>query len=100
MILSQRPDDNDNEDGFIRWPFMTTHAWSEISQGPWTLDVVLEPLLEAKAEQTHSGVIKEWKLVLHGTKTAPYAKQPVDLSGSHEKLELVFRAHKSGVVMA
>lgn len=98
MILSQRPNDDDDKNGFTRWPFMTTHTWSEVSRGTWTLDVVMEPILGLKNNHVE-GVFKEWTLVLHGTKTAPYAKQPPTEEGMHEKLEMVSRAHESGVVM-
>lgn len=98
MILSQRPNDDDDKNGFTRWPFMTTHTWAEVSQGTWTLDVVLEPILGLRNNH-ETGTFKEWTLVLHGTKTAPYANQPLDQQGVHEKLEMVSRAHESGVVM-
>ncbi len=29
MILSERPNDDDSQDGFTKWPFMTTHTWAE-----------------------------------------------------------------------
>nr|CAA48730.1 LPC2 [Lymnaea stagnalis] len=96
MILSQRPNDDDDKNGFTRWPFMTTHTWAEMSRGTWTLDIVMEPIMGVKTN-IETGLFKEWTLVLHGTKTAPYAKQPADKE-RHEKLYLVRRAHESGVV--
>lgn len=33
MMLSRRPKDDDARDGFVRWPFMTTHSWAEIPRG-------------------------------------------------------------------
>lgn len=39
MILSRRPNDDDKRDGFTKWPFMTTHTWSEYPEGEWTLEV-------------------------------------------------------------
>ncbi|KAL8603635.1 hypothetical protein ACOMHN_005577 [Nucella lapillus] len=99
MILSQRPNDDDNKNGFTRWPFMTTHTWAEVSQGLWTLVVVLEPLMGGLKANQETGVFKEWTLVLHGTKTPPYAHQPLTQQGTQEKLEMVRRAHESGVVM-
>lgn len=39
MILSKRVNDDDHKDGFMRWPFMTTHTWGEYPQGVWTLEV-------------------------------------------------------------
>ena len=29
MILSERINDDDSQDGFTKWPFMTTHTWAE-----------------------------------------------------------------------
>ncbi|GFO34883.1 neuroendocrine convertase 2 [Plakobranchus ocellatus] len=96
MILSQRPNDDDDKNGFNRWPFMTTHTWAEMSHGVWTLDVIMEPIMGTQINDVR-GVFKEWTLVLHGTKTKPYADQHVD-KNRHEKLYLVRRAHDSGVV--
>lgn len=39
MILSRRPNDDDRHDGFVKWPFMTTHTWGEYPKGTWTLEV-------------------------------------------------------------
>lgn len=39
MILSRRPNDDDKRDGFTKWPFMTTHTWSEYPEGEWILEV-------------------------------------------------------------
>lgn len=39
MILSRRANDDDNRDGFTKWPFMTTHTWGEYPQGIWLLEV-------------------------------------------------------------
>ncbi|XP_025104652.1 neuroendocrine convertase 2-like [Pomacea canaliculata] len=98
MILSQRPNDDDDKNGFTRWPFMTTHTWAEVSRGTWTLDVVMEPILGLK-NNLETGIFKEWSLVLHGTRTPPYTDQPRMPAGVHEKLEMVRRAHESGVFM-
>lgn len=96
MILSQRPNDDDDKNGFTRWPFMTTHTWSELSRGTWRLEVVMEPIIGVKTN-IETGVFKEWTLVLHGTKTPPYENQPADKE-KQEKLYMVRRAHQSGVV--
>jgi len=96
MILSQRPNDDDDKNGFTRWPFMTTHTWAEMSRGTWRLEVVMEPIIGVKTN-IETGVFKEWTLVLHGTKTAPYENQPAD-KDKQEKLFMVRRAHQSGVV--
>lgn len=79
MILSQRPNDDDDKNGFTRWPFMTTHTWAELSRGTWTLDIVMEPIIGVKTN-IETAIFKEWTLVLHGTKTAPYANQPAGRS--------------------
>lgn len=39
MILNRRPNDDDSKNGFIRWPFMTTHTWAENPRGRWKLEV-------------------------------------------------------------
>nr|CAA42204.1 prepro-hormone convertase 2 [Aplysia californica] len=87
MILSQRPNDDDDKNGFTRWPFMTTHTWAELSHGTWSLEIVMEPIIGVKTNMER-GVFKEWTLVLHGTKTPPYANQPAD-KDKQEKLYLV-----------
>lgn len=46
MILSRRVNDNDSRDGFIKWPFMTTHTWGEYPHGIWTLEVIRQTLLK------------------------------------------------------
>ena len=43
MILSRRPNDDDRHDGFVKWPFMTTHTWGENPRGTWTLEVSSNP---------------------------------------------------------
>lgn len=40
-ILTRRAHDDDNRDGFTKWPFMTTHTWGESPQGKWILEVTL-----------------------------------------------------------
>lgn len=40
MILSKRKNDDDQRDGFTKWPFMTTHTWGEYPQGVWKLEVI------------------------------------------------------------
>lgn len=37
-LLAQRPNDN-AEQGFKNWPFMTVHSWGEPPNGNWTLEV-------------------------------------------------------------
>ncbi|XKL59417.1 hypothetical protein PGB90_000433 [Kerria lacca] len=86
MILSKRVNDDDHKDGFMRWPFMTTHTWGEYPQGIWTLEIKLN----SKVPQ--SGFFKEWTLMLHGPREPPYNDLPV--SDPHSKLAIVKKAHK------
>ena len=48
MILSKRANDDDQRDGFTKWPFMTTHTWGEYPQGTWLLEVHLSLFLNIK----------------------------------------------------
>jgi len=87
MILSERPNDDDSQDGFTKWPFMTTHTWAEYPRGRWTLEVTF---IDGPAQQ---GSVQEWTLLLHGTKDAPYTNLPV--SDPHSKLAVVKKAHEN-----
>ena len=64
-LLSPRGEDLSDE-GFSKWPFMTTHSWGEDPRGVWTLEINDE----GDSRENH-GVLKEWGLVLHGTKEKP-----------------------------
>lgn len=76
LLLSKRPLDTDSEKGFQKWPFMTTHAWSEHSRGVWKLEILMD---NSDGDQEITGEFFEWILLLHGTKEAPYINQmPVD----------------------
>lgn len=86
MILSRRPNDDDRHDGFTKWPFMTTHTWGENPRGIWRL----EARFESQSPQT--GFIKEWTLMLHGTKEQPYKDLPV--LDHNSKLAIVKKAHE------
>merc|ERR1740128_636990 len=86
MILSERPRDEDSQDGFTNWPFMTNHNWAEYPRGKWT------PEIEFVAGPPQHGFIKEWTLLLHGTKEAPYNNLPV--TDPHSKLAVVKKAHE------
>jgi len=86
MILSERPNDDDNQDGFTKWPFMTTHTWAEYPRGKWSLELMFVD------GPPQTGFIKEWTLLLHGTKEAPYTSLPV--SDPHSKLAVVKKAHE------
>lgn len=86
MILSRRPNDDDGHDGFVKWPFMTTHTWGENPRGKWRLEV------RHDGNAVQSGFIKEWTLMVHGTKEQPYKGLPVEDSNS--KLAIVKKAHE------
>jgi len=88
MILSSRPNDEDSHDGFTKWPFMSTHPWAEYPRGKWSLEVRF-----ANQEQRRNrGFLKEWTLMLHGTRDAPYSDLPV--TDPHSKLAVVKKAHE------
>ncbi|CAL8111481.1 unnamed protein product [Orchesella dallaii] len=86
MILSRRPNDDDRHDGFVKWPFMTTHTWGEYPKGTWTLEV------RFVGDVLQAGWLKEWTLMLHGTRDAPYVNLPV--TDPHSKLAVVKKAHE------
>ncbi|OXA60857.1 neuroendocrine convertase 2 [Folsomia candida] len=86
MVLSRRPNDDDRHDGFVKWPFMTTHTWGENPRGTWTLEI------QFNGEKPQTGWIKEWALMLHGTKDPPYVGLPV--TDPHSKLAIVKKAHE------
>lgn len=87
MILSSRPNDDDSRDGFTKWPFMTSHTWAEYPRGKWTLEVRF-----GGGQRVNQGFIKEWTLMLHGTREAPYSDLPV--TDPHSKLAIVKKAHE------
>lgn len=89
MILSRRPNDDDGRDGFTKWPFMTTHTWGEDPRGRWTLEVRFNT---PNANVKQSGWLREWTLMLHGTRDAPYIGLPV--SDQRSKLAIVKKAHE------
>merc|ERR1711974_420506 len=63
--------DDDGRDGFTKWPFMTSHTWAEYPIGKWTLEV------RFVGDRPNTGYLKEWTLMLHGTREAPYSELPV-----------------------
>lgn len=89
MILSKRPRDDDSNDGFTKWPFMTTHTWAENPRGTWKLFVIFD------SDEPQEGTLFEWTLMLHGTKVSPYTGQKVQADG-HSKLAVVKREHEEG----
>merc|ERR1719230_886079 len=42
ILLAKRPFDDDKEQGFQEWPFLTTHTWGENPLGEWTLQVEMK----------------------------------------------------------
>ncbi|CRL07391.1 CLUMA_CG020365, isoform A [Clunio marinus] len=91
MILSKRPNDDDHRDGFTKWPFMTTHTWGEYPQGKWLLEVSFN------SKEPQTGWLKEWSLVLHGTKDPPY--RTLSPQSPHSKLAIVKKAHEDRLKM-
>ncbi|CAK9301518.1 unnamed protein product [Gordionus sp. m RMFG-2023] len=85
MLLSRRPFDDDFKDGFYKWPFMTTHTWGENPKGRWTMEV------KFKGDEIQSGHLKQWTLLLHGTKSSPYEHQII--SDPKSKLAIAKKAH-------
>ncbi|KAL1460515.1 hypothetical protein WDU94_012492, partial [Cyamophila willieti] len=92
MILSKRVNDNDRRDGFTKWPFMTTHTWGEYPQGTWLLEISFN------SPQPNRGFIKEWTLMVHGTRDPPYSNLP-DSKDPHSKLAIVKKAHQDRLKM-
>ncbi|XP_015793535.1 neuroendocrine convertase 2 [Tetranychus urticae] len=86
MILSRRPKDDDSRDGFTKWPFMTTHTWSENPRGRWTLEIKFD------GDKPQKGFFKEWTLMVHGAKEPPYKDLPV--LDKNSKLAIVKKAHE------
>ncbi|KAK2708097.1 neuroendocrine convertase 2-like [Artemia franciscana] len=89
MILSRRPNDDDARDGFTKWPFMTTHTWGEDPRGTWTLEVKFN---SGQARIDRTGTLKEWTLMLHGTRESPYTDIPMPID-QRSKLAIVKKAH-------
>lgn len=74
ILLAKRPFDDDKEQGFQEWPFLTTHTWGENPLGEWTLQV------EMKSDNPYEhGELLEWKLVLHGTQKDFISKHSEEL---------------------
>lgn len=102
--------DDDSTKGFYKWPFMTTHAWAEKAQGTWTLEISFDnednhnaPLTnqqnqttsdKEKSQKLTTGNFFEWSLILHGTKTPPYADQtPLAIHANKSKLFIAKQMH-------
>ncbi|XP_052098135.1 furin-like protease kpc-1 isoform X3 [Mytilus californianus] len=63
-LLARRAHDNSRE-GFNNWAFMTTHSWGETAKGTWILEI------ENGASSFRGAKLKDWVLVLYGTKQHP-----------------------------
>lgn len=85
-ILSRRPNDSDGKFGFNKWPFMTTHTWAENPRGTWTLQARLSSI------KPQEGFLKEWTLMLHGTRKAPYHQ--MEAVEPNSKLDVVKKEHE------
>jgi len=72
MLLNNRPKDDDSEDGFKSWPFMTTNTWGEDPSGEWKLSIGFK-----NEKNTQKGTLLKWELLLHGTQQAPYIDEIV-----------------------
>jgi proprotein convertase subtilisin/kexin type 2 len=94
VILTRRPKDDDDKDGFTNWPFMTTHTWGENPRGKWRL------VARFQGPKTHDGWINRWTLMLHGTRDPPYAGIEPLAGHVNSKLQVVQRAHKRMVAAA
>lgn len=112
MILNRRPFDDDNKNGFVRWPFMTTQTWGENPRGRWTLEAKFYNATDANDnvslndtaslnndnqelsnQETQTGFVKEWRLMIHGTKEPPYKNMVAKDKDS--KLAMVMKAQAS-----
>jgi proprotein convertase subtilisin/kexin type 2 len=94
VILTRRPKDDDDKDGFTNWPFMTTHTWGENPRGKWRL------VARFQGPRAHEGWINRWTLMLHGTRDPPYAGIEPLAGHVNSKLQVVQRAHKRMVAAA
>lgn len=55
-------------------------------------DLCLGSQVRFNSEQPRTGFLKEWSLVLHGTKEAPY--RTLAPTSPHSKLAIVKKAHE------
>lgn len=91
LLLSKRPLDSDDTNGFHKWPFMTTHKWGEKTRGTWKLEI----LFNTREKET-TGEFFEWVLLLHGTKEQPYTSQTA--LNERSKLAVVKNIHANDFV--
>lgn len=90
MILNHRPNDMDSTDGFMAWPFTTSQLWGENPRGVWTISARLNP----ESDFNQIGMVVSAKLILYGTKEAPYIKEVLPPNVSDE-LARVKRAEET-----
>ncbi|XP_052279881.1 neuroendocrine convertase 1-like isoform X2 [Dreissena polymorpha] len=64
-LLTERPND-ESENGFQNWTFMSVQTWGERPMGAWQLKI------RDKYGSGNRGVIKAVQLKLHGTQLLPY----------------------------
>lgn len=64
-VLSAREADF-SKDGFKDWAFMSVHTWGENPVGDWKLSV-----LDTKGSESNTGILRDYTLVIHGTKEMP-----------------------------
>lgn len=92
MLLRRRPKDADNTRGFTKWPFMTTHMWSENPRGKWLLTIGLD---SNSKDPLGYGILTEWILVIHGTQQPPYAHLSDSTINIAPKLGIVKKQHET-----
>ncbi|CAH8429173.1 unnamed protein product [Heterobilharzia americana] len=90
MLLRRRPKDIDNTRGFTKWPFMTTHMWSENPRGKWSLIIGLDP---NSKDPLGYALLTEWILVVHGTQDPPYDQLSDSIISIAPKLGIVKKQH-------
>lgn len=64
MLLSER-DQDWSTSGFVNWPLMSVHTWGENPSGIWKFRI------NDNSENKNSGLLKDFRLVLHGTLEKP-----------------------------
>ncbi|CAH8824002.1 unnamed protein product [Trichobilharzia szidati] len=92
MLLRRRPKDTDNTRGFTKWPFMTTHMWSENPRGNWSLIIAIDP---NSKDPLGYVLLTEWILVVHGTQEPPYAHLSESTISIAPKLGIVKKQHET-----
>lgn len=88
MILNRRPFDDDNKNGFVRWPFMTTQTWGENPRGKWTLEAKFYNELDPNDNLSHkdningiNGTISKNAIAATGDMISDNKTEPIIQSG-------------------